>query len=133
MKQYLCHKKVTATKMSNIVVASDGTATFVAEDGNTYDLEASFINKHCPVNGGYYVQYEDGYESFSPAAAFEAGYTENTNPVLGATNKNVNIGGMEIHEPVDGVIWLYNKEGEGQTVPEAELTEVLNKYFDSRF
>jgi hypothetical protein len=24
--------------------------------------------------GGYYVVYEDGYDSFSPAAAFEAGY-----------------------------------------------------------
>jgi len=25
--------------------------------------------------GGYYVRYEDGYESWSPAKAFEEGYT----------------------------------------------------------
>ncbi|MCK9988658.1 MAG: hypothetical protein AzoDbin1_05130 [Azoarcus sp.] len=25
--------------------------------------------------GGYYVVYEDGYKSFSPAIAFESGYT----------------------------------------------------------
>lgn len=25
--------------------------------------------------GGYYVVYEDGYESWSPAEAFEKGYT----------------------------------------------------------
>jgi hypothetical protein len=25
--------------------------------------------------GGYYVVYEDGYKSFSPASAFENGYT----------------------------------------------------------
>lgn len=58
---------------------------------------------------------------------------ETTNPILGAINKSVIVGGMEIHEPVNGIVWLYNKEGEGQTVPEAELAEVLQKYFDSRF
>jgi hypothetical protein len=28
-----------------------------------------------PQIGGYYVLYEDGYESFSPADAFESGYS----------------------------------------------------------
>jgi hypothetical protein len=28
-----------------------------------------------PVIGGYYLLYDDGYESWSPAAAFENGYT----------------------------------------------------------
>lgn len=31
--------------------------------------------KHDPHVGGYFVRYDDGYESFSPAAAFESGYT----------------------------------------------------------
>jgi hypothetical protein len=31
--------------------------------------------KHSPEAGGYYVQYKDGYTSFSPAEAFEEGYT----------------------------------------------------------
>lgn len=33
-----------------------------------------YLLKHKPQPGGYYVLYEDGYESFSPAAAFEEGY-----------------------------------------------------------
>jgi len=32
--------------------------------------------ERCSVQaGGYYVVYKDGYESFSPAEAFEEGYT----------------------------------------------------------
>ena len=34
-----------------------------------------FVQKHNPQSGGYYVRYEDGYESYSPAEAFESGYT----------------------------------------------------------
>ena len=29
-----------------------------------------------PRVGGYYVVYADGYKSFSPATAFEEGYTK---------------------------------------------------------
>ena len=39
-------------------------------------VSKAYIDKHAPKVGGYYVRYEDGYESWSPAAAFEAGYTE---------------------------------------------------------
>ena len=35
----------------------------------------AFMARHQPEVGGYFVRYEDGYESFSPAAAFESGYT----------------------------------------------------------
>lgn len=34
-----------------------------------------YLAKHKPQVGGYYVVYEDGYVSYSPAAAFESGYT----------------------------------------------------------
>jgi hypothetical protein len=33
------------------------------------------MHKHKPQVGGYFVQYRDGYKSFSPAAAFEEGYS----------------------------------------------------------
>jgi hypothetical protein len=36
--------------------------------------------KHAPHVGGYFVQYEDGYTSFSPAEAFESGYVRATGP-----------------------------------------------------
>lgn len=38
-------------------------------------VDVSYLNKHKPEPGGYYVRYEDGYESYSPPEAFEAGYT----------------------------------------------------------
>jgi hypothetical protein len=34
-----------------------------------------FMRKHNPEVGGYFVLYADGYESYSPAKAFEEGYT----------------------------------------------------------
>lgn len=38
-------------------------------------LTPEYVAKHKPEVGGYYVVYEDGYKSFSPASAFESGYT----------------------------------------------------------
>lgn len=47
-----------------------------AEDGYpSFTVDADFLRKHKPVAGGYFVQYADGYKSFSPAKAFEEGYT----------------------------------------------------------
>ncbi|MHA1470576.1 MAG: DUF2829 domain-containing protein [Candidatus Asgardarchaeia archaeon] len=34
-----------------------------------------YLDKHKPVVGGYWVKHKDGHESFSPAEAFESGYT----------------------------------------------------------
>lgn len=34
-----------------------------------------WMSRHKPKLGGYYVVYEDGYTSYSPAGAFEGGYT----------------------------------------------------------
>ena len=32
------------------------------------------MDRHKPKAGGYYVVYDDGYKSYSPAKAFEEGY-----------------------------------------------------------
>lgn len=70
---YQCHKRVRAAKIVSIDYAGyrlrigDGVEIFVGEE---------FLTKHSPQEGGYYVRYEDGYASFSPAEAFEKGYTE---------------------------------------------------------
>lgn len=42
---------------------------------DAFPVSAAYIGKHNPRPGGYYVRYLDGYESFSPAGAFEAGYS----------------------------------------------------------
>jgi hypothetical protein len=39
------------------------------------EVSRDYIIKHNPMAGGYYVVYQDGYKSYSPAEAFESGYT----------------------------------------------------------
>lgn len=40
-----------------------------------FAVSEEYIDKHNPQPGGYFVVYDDGYQSFSPAKAFEEGYT----------------------------------------------------------
>lgn len=88
MPKYKCHKEVWALKIKDIVpqtqedlVESDGPkpdgATLYPEN-TTYSsifVDQAYIDKHHPEIGGYYVVYTDGYKSFSPADAFESGYS----------------------------------------------------------
>jgi hypothetical protein len=78
MPKYSCHKQVWALKIKMIGIAPDGSGLITPEDGRyaAFEVSAEYMKKHTPVYGGYYVAYEDGYKSFSPAAAFEAGYAK---------------------------------------------------------
>ncbi len=40
-----------------------------------FSVDATYVRRHQPKVGGYYVVYKDGYKSFSPAQAFEEGYS----------------------------------------------------------
>lgn len=81
MPRYQCHKKVWALKIKEIKRAPSGNATvthsLVFKEGAYAPLNVSleYIDKHSPQAGGYYVVYDDGYKSYSPAKAFEDGYT----------------------------------------------------------
>ncbi|EQC4552725.1 hypothetical protein [Cronobacter dublinensis] len=86
MPRYQCHKKVWALKIAEITTAFQSPPevaeprqfnVIIPEDKRYAPFEISFdyIEKHNPQPGGYYVQYEGGYESYSPAEAFESGYT----------------------------------------------------------
>lgn len=73
MPAYLSHKKVWALKIKGIV-RDDGKMKLIFENPvfaalffKTSELE----RKPIPEAGWYYVTYEDGYFSFSPADAFE--------------------------------------------------------------
>ena len=46
-------------------------------------VDATWIQKHNPGVGGYYVVYDDGYASYSPAKAFEPGYAK-IEPTVGS-------------------------------------------------
>jgi hypothetical protein len=73
MPKYQCHKKVWALKIAGISL--NGELAF-ADDGYAPILmPKDWLDKHNPEVGGYYVVYQDGYKSFSPAQAFEEGYS----------------------------------------------------------
>jgi hypothetical protein len=87
MPKYQSHKQVWALKIASIERDSDkaqeenretdGSAIITpADDGYApFNVDAAYLRKHEPQVGGYYVVYPDGYKSFSPADAFEGGYT----------------------------------------------------------
>jgi hypothetical protein len=97
MPQYQCHKKVWALKIKAVEIVRPTIAELEAilrsdpdspepvvvgaiitpEDNSfgQFGVPKSYVDKHDPQAGGYYVVYEDGYKSYSPAKAFEEGYT----------------------------------------------------------
>jgi hypothetical protein len=82
LPKYRCHKVVHALKIRNVELipgpGNGGGGAYITpcEAGYApFNVSADFVTKHKPFAGGYYVVYDDGYRSFSPAEAFEAGYT----------------------------------------------------------
>lgn len=86
MPRYRCHKEVHALKIERIQFDADtarvegrdtdGSARlFVEPPYAPIRVDSAYVRKHSPQAGGYYVVYEDGYKSFSPAGPFESGYT----------------------------------------------------------
>lgn len=77
MPKYKCHKTVHALKIKEILQNESPAPTQllpVEEGYGPVDLPIGFANRHNPEVGGYYVVYDDGYVSHSPAKAFEEGY-----------------------------------------------------------
>lgn len=82
MPRYVCHKKVWALKIKALepIEGSSGKlagiSMYPVEPGYApILLDGAYMEKHRPEVGGYYVVYDDGYKSFSPAKAFEDGYS----------------------------------------------------------
>lgn len=79
MPRYKCHKEVHALKIDSLKprTPDDGTLLLTPADVGfaPFVLSAEFVTKHKPETGGYFVVYADGYKSYSPAKAFEDGYT----------------------------------------------------------
>lgn len=84
MPKYKSHKEVWALKIASIKRdgegenrETDGSAMITpAEEGFApFRVEYDYLRKHSPEVGGYFVVYKDGYKSYSPAQAFEEGYT----------------------------------------------------------
>ncbi len=84
MPKYRSHKIVWALKIKDIKKdgegenrETDGSAIITPEEERyaPFHVDAAYMQKHKPEVGGYYVRYEDGYLSYSPAEPFEAGNT----------------------------------------------------------
>jgi len=79
MPKYQCHKQVWALKIAAIEFYSGGACKIAPADEG-YPPIVPLGEYHTKFKGGeadlgYYVQYEDGYCSWSPTKAFEEGYT----------------------------------------------------------
>ena len=78
MPMYRSHKTVRALKIEKLVINADsGAATITPSDKRhgSFEVDAQYVNKHQPKDGGYFVVYNDGYKSWSPGDVFESGYT----------------------------------------------------------
>lgn len=76
LPQYQCHKKVWALKIKSIKAEPQGWTVTPEDEGFApFVVDSDYVKKHNPRAGGYYVVYDDRYKSYSPAEAFESGYT----------------------------------------------------------
>lgn len=71
MRLYQCHKRVHAERIISV-----GSKSLALENGTSVEVGGDWLDRHNPQVGGYYVEYNDGYTSYSPSAAFEEGYKE---------------------------------------------------------
>ena len=78
LPKYRCHKEVWALKIADISKTEEGIYLIVPENKNynPFVVPFSYIEKHNPFAGGYYVLYKGGYESFSPEKEFIDGYID---------------------------------------------------------
>jgi len=77
LPQYRSHKIIRAAKILEVQLHGDRSAELVLEGTalGSITVDAAYVDKHKPQAGGYFVLYDDGYQSWSPAKAFEEGYT----------------------------------------------------------
>jgi hypothetical protein len=75
MPRYQCHKQVHALKIA--MIEGPGPWKITPEDARyaAFECPPEMFSRFTPMPGDYYVVYDDGYKSFSPAKAFEEGYT----------------------------------------------------------
>lgn len=81
-----CHKEVWGDRIREILPLTPGAPSVPDDAGIRWYLDCGavitvttdLIARGAPVVGDYYVQYADGYKSWSPAKAFEDGYTRRT-------------------------------------------------------
>ena len=74
LPRYRCHKEVSALKITHIVPNPRGVELHFGSDWVPVEVAHGWVERTNAEIGGYYVVYNDGYASYSPAKAFEDGY-----------------------------------------------------------
>lgn len=79
MPSYISHKRVWALKIAKVHVDEDGQGIALSFENPRFALRAfttsQLEHKPIPEAGMYFIQYEGGYFSFSPAEVFDKGYS----------------------------------------------------------
>lgn len=129
MPRYQCHKQVWALPIREVRqspadhVHPGGSWELVPGDDRYAPITVSheWYLKHTPQPGGYYVVYADGYKSYSPASAFEEGYTllsEKTEPAHGCRLVEMSVG-IDVGSHWED--WILAHHADGQWVSVAKL------------
>lgn len=101
LPRYRSHKIVSAIQIRAI----DGNVIVPEEpEYQNFTVSDEYLAKHSPKAGGYFVQYNDGYTSFSPAEAFESGYT-----LITETPRKVKVLTVELENQIAIVCWENNR------------------------
>jgi len=83
LPRYKCHKEVFALKITEITLPpmtnddpQENPAGLLKVEGGFAPIvpPVGFFARGGPAPGDYWIRYDDGYESWSPAKAFESGY-----------------------------------------------------------
>lgn len=73
--RYRCHKEVGALRIRHVIPNPRGIELhFTDARFVPMQVGGDWGVRHKPEPGGYFVAYDDGYTSYSPADAFESGY-----------------------------------------------------------
>lgn len=77
LPRYQSHKVVEALKIDHVEDQGQRGAILFPVDTRypAFRVSSEYVAKHQPRAGYYWVRYSDNYESASPAAAFEEGYS----------------------------------------------------------
>lgn len=76
LPRYQCHKQVSALQIKHCIPNPRGVELHFADERYVpMQMTDEWMKKTGAEPGGYFVWYDDGYQSYSPAQAFEAGYT----------------------------------------------------------
>lgn len=75
LPKWKCKKIVEGFKIGTIQYIDNGGGELKSDCGKyVVRVDQPYLDKHHPEVGGYYVRYQGGYESWSPADALEDGY-----------------------------------------------------------